>query len=223
MSLTSDLVGRTSRAGETLALIRNGSATTIAELAAAMGLARSTVAERVDLLVGRGLVSTELAPAQGRGRPASVFRFDPTARVALVAQVGMSGMRVGATDLAGGILHTLTADVAVDQGPRALVDGVQELFDACLARGISAVAYYAGTRTNTLMFKRYRAANRADHLTTLSAETWARMQQVAWTDEHRFCLACTKLTPRVGRQQAGLIFDVIQLTDPLQDLMRIAR
>ncbi|WP_299057429.1 ROK family transcriptional regulator [uncultured Nocardioides sp.] len=132
MSLTSDLVGRTSRAGETLALIRNGSATTIAELAAAMGLARSTVSERVDLLVGRGLVSAELAPAQGRGRPASVFRFDPTARVALVAQVGMSGMRVGVTDLAGGILHTVTADVAVGEGPRALVDHVQRLFDDSL-------------------------------------------------------------------------------------------
>ena len=41
--------------------------------------------------------------------------------------------------------------------------------------------------------------------------------------EHRFCLPHTKLTPRIGRCQAGLIFDVIQLPDPLQDLVRITR
>src|SRR5882672_1811524 len=39
--------------------------------------------------------------------------------------------------------------------------------------------------------------------------------------EHWFCLAHTKLTPRVDRHQAGLILDVVQLPNPLQDLVRI--
>ena len=41
--------------------------------------------------------------------------------------------------------------------------------------------------------------------------------------EHRFCFGRTDLTPRVGRQLAGPLLDVVQLPDPLQDLVRIPR
>jgi hypothetical protein len=41
--------------------------------------------------------------------------------------------------------------------------------------------------------------------------------------EHRFRLARTHLMPRIGRQRLGLILDVVQLPNPLQDLVRIPR
>src|ERR1700723_3296332 len=99
---------RVERAGEALALIRSGRARTIGELAAAMGVARSTVAQRVGHLVADGLVVS--APTDGadsggaRGRPAAVLRFNPAAGVVLVAQLGITGTRVAATDLNGRLL-----------------------------------------------------------------------------------------------------------------------
>lgn len=63
---------RLSRAGEVLELVRSGRATTISELAAAMNVARSTVTDRVDALVERGLVVAQGEMVAGRGRPATV-------------------------------------------------------------------------------------------------------------------------------------------------------
>ena len=40
--------------------------------------------------------------------------------------------------------------------------------------------------------------------------------------EHRFRLASADFTSRVGQQRASLILDVVQLADPLQDLVRIS-
>lgn len=63
-----------------------------------------------------------------------------------------------------------------------------ELFDLCLARGVPAVAYDAGHRSNTLVFKRYTTANRRDHLSTLSRETWDALRTTALTDAQRLSL-----------------------------------
>lgn len=118
------------RAGEVLDLVRRGQATTISELSAAMGMARSTVGERVDALVGLDLLRPGGEVATGRGRPAAALAFNPGAGVVLGAQLGMSGMRVGVSDLAGEILATRSTDIAIGQGPQDVLTLLEHELDA---------------------------------------------------------------------------------------------
>jgi glucokinase len=128
---------RVERAGEALALIRSGRARTIGELAAAMGVARSTVAQRVGHLVADGLVVS--APTDGaesggaRGRPAAVLRFNPAAGVVLVAQLGITGTRVAATDLNGTLLAEDFEPFPIESGPEAVIGRLAESLLAVLA------------------------------------------------------------------------------------------
>ncbi len=126
------LASRLSRSGEALELIRTGRATTISELAAAMSVARSTVNDRVEVLLRRGLVLPHGEVGLGRGRPASVFAFNPDAGVVLSAQIGMSGLRVGVYDLASEPLATESTDIPVSEGPGAVLDVLESAFDAQL-------------------------------------------------------------------------------------------
>lgn len=121
------------RAGEVLDLVRRGQATTISELSVAMGMARSTVSERVDALVALGLLRAHADVVAGRGRPATAYAFHPGAGVVLGAQVGMSGMRVAVGDLAGDILATRSADVAIGQGPQTVLQLLEEELDLAMA------------------------------------------------------------------------------------------
>lgn len=112
---------RVARAGEVLQLVRRGTATTISELAARMNVARSTVNDRVDLLLELGLLQVEGEVVVGRGRPATTLTFRGDVGVVLAAQLGMSGLRVGVSDLAGRILVTRSADVEIGLGPEEVL------------------------------------------------------------------------------------------------------
>jgi len=113
-------------AGAVLSLIREGGVRTIGQLAAAMDMARSTVMQRVDRLVAAGLVvSRPSHPSEspgGRGRPASFFDFNADSGVILVAQLGMTGARVAATNLNGAILAEDFEPFPIESGPRAVTD-----------------------------------------------------------------------------------------------------
>jgi predicted NBD/HSP70 family sugar kinase len=128
---------RVERAGEVLALIRDGRARTIGELATAMGVARSTVAQRVGHLVADGLVITapvEQAELGGsRGRPATMLRFNPAAGVILVAQLGITGARVAATDLDGSLLAESFEPFPIEAGPEAVTGYLEQCLTAVLA------------------------------------------------------------------------------------------
>ena len=63
-------------AGALLRLIREGVAVTRADLARETGLARSTVAQRVDALLEQGLVYEAGGGASTGGRPATVLAFN---------------------------------------------------------------------------------------------------------------------------------------------------
>lgn len=63
-----------------------------------------------------------------------------------------------------------------------------ELFELCLARGIPSVAYDAGHRSNSLIFKRYTTANRTDHLSTLAPDTWERVRTMPFSSGQREAL-----------------------------------
>src|SRR3712207_8742959 len=74
-------------AGALLRLIRDGQASTRAELVALTGLARSTVAQRMDALLAQRLVVPAGASASTGGRPPKTFAFNRNAGVVLAADL----------------------------------------------------------------------------------------------------------------------------------------
>ncbi len=132
---------RFARAGEVLDLLRRSPASSTSDLAAALGVARSTVAERLDILGRHGLVTSGTETSQGRGRPAARWAFNPSAGVTLTGQVGVSGVRVAVTDLAGEVLGSEQLEQDLAAGPDALCDLLQKGFAQALAN-----AGRAGTR-----------------------------------------------------------------------------
>lgn len=111
---------RLARTGEVLDLVRRGIAGTTTEIAAAMGVARSTVSERLDTLLRHDLLVPAGETAPVRGRPATVHGFNQRAGVTLVAQVGMSGTHLAVTDLAGEVRWSSRAEFDPRGGPDAL-------------------------------------------------------------------------------------------------------
>ena len=118
--------------GALLALVREGRAQTRADLAALTGLARSTVAARVDALMARGLLEDAgEAPSTG-GRPPAVLGFNGASWVVLAADLGATHSRVALTDLAGTMLAEHAEDIDIAEGPELVLAWVQERFDALL-------------------------------------------------------------------------------------------
>src|SRR4051794_9552155 len=115
-------------AGALLELIRNGTATTRADLARHTGLARSTVAQRVDALLGAGLVREAGGSASTGGRPPTVLAFNHAAGVVLVADLGATHARVAVSDLAGTPLSEMAADLDIALGPERVLGWVAERF-----------------------------------------------------------------------------------------------
>jgi predicted NBD/HSP70 family sugar kinase len=127
------LPATTDGSGVLLNLLRERGRGTISELAAAMGLSRSTVLQRLDHLRDHGLVTHEPATSSARGRPAAVSRFNPGAAVVLAAQVGMTGTRLAVTDLTGEILQERFITVDVPAGPDRMLDDLLTAFDDLVA------------------------------------------------------------------------------------------
>ena len=60
-----------------------------------------------------------------------------------------------------------------------------ELFDVCLAAGITTITWNAAHKNNTLMLKRYSPANRDVHPASLSTKTWNDLKAGPWTESDR--------------------------------------
>ncbi|MBE4717668.1 ROK family transcriptional regulator [Pseudarthrobacter sp. AB1] len=116
--------GSLARAGDLFQLLRDGKARTRAELALTTGLARSTVAARIDALIASGLVGAAGEANSSGGRPPSRFAFNPAARAVLAIDVGATHVILAVTDLSGRVLaeRRLAQDVAA--GPEAVLGRV---------------------------------------------------------------------------------------------------
>ncbi|MDB1086443.1 ROK family transcriptional regulator [Streptomyces sp. ACA25] len=115
-----------------LQLVRDGRPRTRAELAAQSGLARSTVAERIDALLDSGLLRhTDKGPSTG-GRPPSMYAFNPEARVVLAADVGATHVNAALTDLAGEVLAEEDRPIDIAAGPEAVLEDLCRLGGALL-------------------------------------------------------------------------------------------
>lgn len=116
--------GTLSRAGDLFQLLRDGKARTRAELASTTGLARSTVASRIDALISSGFVGAAGEALSSGGRPPSRFAFNPAARIAMAVDVGAMHVVVALTDLNGTVLSEQRGDLEVAAGPDAVLDWV---------------------------------------------------------------------------------------------------
>jgi glucokinase len=118
---TPDNGGNLARAGDLFQLLRDGKARTRAELALTTGLARSTVAARIDALIASGLVGAAGEANSSGGRPPSRFAFNPAARAVLAIDVGATHVIVAVTDLGGHVAaeRRLAQDVA--DGPETVL------------------------------------------------------------------------------------------------------
>jgi predicted NBD/HSP70 family sugar kinase len=104
--------------GDLLHLIRSGRARTRGELGQVTGLARSTVAQRIDALKSAGLIVEldEPAPSTG-GRPPSLLGFNAKAGLVLAADLGANHSRVSVSNLLAEPIADVTAGIDIDRGP----------------------------------------------------------------------------------------------------------
>jgi predicted NBD/HSP70 family sugar kinase len=120
-------------AGRVLSLIRDGEAVTRADLARRTGLARSTVAQRVEALLAHQLVYEAGGSASTGGRPPTVLAFNRAAGVVLVADLGATHSRLAVSDLAGAPLAERAYDSDVARDPESVLGWVHERFGELLA------------------------------------------------------------------------------------------
>ena len=105
---------------------------TRADLARVTGLARSTVAQRVDALLEKGLVHDTGGSVSTGGRPPAVLAFNRDAGVVLVADLGATHSRVAVSDLVGTPLAERTSDLDIALGPEAALTWVSDRFEELL-------------------------------------------------------------------------------------------
>lgn len=114
----------TSGASALFQLLRDGQPRTRAELATLTGLARSTIALRVDSLMQLGLIRPVGEATSTGGRPSSRFALNPGARAVLGVDVGASHAKLAIADLAGTILAQRGEPLPVADGPEAVLSWV---------------------------------------------------------------------------------------------------
>jgi predicted NBD/HSP70 family sugar kinase len=134
MTVEPTIPSNTPGAGELLRLIRDGHASTRAELVALTGLARSTVAQRMDALLSQRLVVPAGGSVSTGGRPPQMFAFNRDAGVVLAADLGATHSRLAITDLSGEVLVEGAEEIAIAEGPEAVLAWLERTFDELLGR-----------------------------------------------------------------------------------------
>jgi len=116
-----------------LDLVRDGVCKTRPELVRHSGMGRKVVTQRVEQLIGSGLLEEgDLGQSTG-GRAPRALRFRSDGGNLLVAELGSSSISVGLADLAGRLIEQYEEPFGVTAGPDAPLHRVEELFDQMLA------------------------------------------------------------------------------------------
>lgn len=120
---------------EVACLVADGTATRRGALADATGLSRAAIAQRVDLLIARGLlVETEpTGAAGGRGRPPLILELAPDTLLVCGVDLGATHCRIALTTLGGRVVAESARDLDVNDGPDSVLGGVRAGVDALLA------------------------------------------------------------------------------------------
>lgn len=114
-------------AGEMFQLLRDGRPRTRADLAAATGQSRSTIAARVDVLLATGLIAPAGEATSTGGRPPATFALNPAARVVLAVDLGATHARLALTDLRGEPVVEHAEDLLIADGPDRVLARVAEV------------------------------------------------------------------------------------------------
>jgi glucokinase-like ROK family protein len=103
-----------------------------AELIRATGLGRSVLSQRVEALVGYGLLVEDRVGVSTGGRAPRLLRFRADAGYLLLADLGATSTDVAVADLAGTILVHRQERSNIAAGPDAVLARVEQLFDECV-------------------------------------------------------------------------------------------
>jgi len=117
---------------------RGGSATRT-ELAQAMGFARATIADSIDELIGKHVVTDAgVAPSSG-GRRAQLLQVNPSAVHVGIIDIGGSRTRVGLADFTGSLIADRLLLDPVDRGPEHILPwAITQLHDLFSEFGASS-------------------------------------------------------------------------------------
>ncbi|WP_366942525.1 ROK family transcriptional regulator [uncultured Serinicoccus sp.] len=121
------------RTSDVFELLRDGRPRTRAQLAEETGMARSTVAARVDVLLRMGLVAPVGGARSTGGRPPALIAMNPAARVVAGVDVGATHAVAALTDLGGTVLGERRAALDVADGPDVVLGWVTGAIGELLA------------------------------------------------------------------------------------------
>lgn len=121
--------------GDLLQLIRSGRARTRGEIGRVTGLARSTVAQRIETLKTTGLIVelNEAAPSTG-GRPPALLGFNADAGLILAADLGATHSTVSVNNLLATPIAETTAEIDINLGPLEVLGWLDRTFNDLLAQ-----------------------------------------------------------------------------------------
>ena len=122
------------RTSDIFELLRDGRPRTRAQLARSTGLARSTIAARVDELIRLGMVAPHGDGISTGGRPPSLFALNPAARLVVGVDVGATHVTAILSDLFGRQLQQLDEAIDIAEGPRVVLDWVAGAVASMLAQ-----------------------------------------------------------------------------------------
>ncbi|MFJ4618159.1 ROK family protein [Streptomyces sp. NPDC088812] len=135
--------GRTGRgggqagAGDLLALVRTGRATTRGALQQATGLSRATVGQRLDRLFRAGWLREGAGGPVGSplgGRPSITLEFDDAHAVVLAADLDTRHARAAVLSLTGELLAEHSGALAVEEGPDVVLGELARWFAELLEK-----------------------------------------------------------------------------------------
>jgi predicted NBD/HSP70 family sugar kinase len=120
-------------AGKILSLIASGEARSRLELAEVAGLSRSTIAERLAVLLKGGFVEERIEAQPGRGRPTRQLELNKNFAVVLAADIGETYAHLAVTDLRPAILAETGDNVDIHNGPESMLTWIVDQFRRLLA------------------------------------------------------------------------------------------
>jgi predicted NBD/HSP70 family sugar kinase len=133
-----------SNASEVLSLIATGGANSRAALLEASGLSRVTVTQRLNALLGVGLVEEALQTLPSGGRPTRVLGLNRTAGFILVGDIGETHIHLAAMDMAPTILAQTTITFSISKGPAITLQRIKDEFDQLAAKVRASHGFLVG-------------------------------------------------------------------------------
>lgn len=97
------------------------------------GLSRTAINQRIGLLLGAGFIQPADQGASTGGRPADRFQLSRDRGVILIADTGVTGMRVSLCDMVASVQREVYERIDITEGPTAVLARIAEIFDEFLA------------------------------------------------------------------------------------------